>query len=209
MVSINVLYREPLDKVVALWQESCSILGLKQLDENLKPQNGSWTSFKLRNTQLFFGIGESPNGLVWAELFSHGVAYCRFEDVFWKIIRHHPACSEAALLDDDNECSGPMLSFIHGEPDPTSFLQALLVLSTAGTRQIRAIGIESLSSPDRWLQSAREQGLDASVLGNCLTVDVHWEQRGRRVPDGTYRIPLIRTSQPKRFPAPTFKLPPQ
>ncbi len=104
MVSINVLYQEPLDLVVDLWRESSCLLGLRQLDEELKPDWGSWTTLKLRNIEIFFGIGKSVDGTVWVELFSHGAGYCRFEEVFWKILRHHPACMEAALLDDDNEC---------------------------------------------------------------------------------------------------------
>ena len=181
MVSLVALYKKPLQTVLELWRDSYANLGLRQLDELPERKRGSWTTFRLRNTRLCFGVWESNTGNVWADLYSRGAAYRRYEEVFWKILKYHPACFEAAVVDDASDCSGPMLGFVPGERDADSFFAALLQNYRGGTRQIRAIDMNILNEPEQWLKSARKLGLEASISRQYLVVDVHWEQRGQRI----------------------------
>ena len=190
-MSLKVFYRLPLQDVLKLWRSTSQQLGLRQLGEYPKLNRGSWSTFKLRNIDLFSGVGESSNGTVWVELYSHGEGYKRFEEVFWRVFRQQDLCSEAVLLDDDGDSSGPILSFLGREPNPFDLLTALLENCEAGTRQIRAFALPTLSDPDRWLLSARSLGLRAWFSDRYLFVDVRWEMRGRLRPVGVSSINLL------------------
>ena len=191
MLSLKFLYRLPHPGVLELWRSTSRRLGLRQLGDYPKLNRGSWSTFKLRNIDLFFGVGESSNGTIWVELYSHGEGYRRFEEVFWRVVRHHDLCSEAVVLDDYGDSSGPILSFLGCEPTPFDLLTALLENCEAGTRQIRAFALPTLSDPDRWLLSARSLGLRAWFSDRYLFVDVRWEMRGRLRPVGVSSINLL------------------
>lgn len=190
MVAVKALYDEPIESVTRLWRNTSQDLGLRQLGEYPQPNRGCWTTFRLRNTALFFGVCEAFNGKVWADLFSYGTGYLRHEEVFHKILQHHQTCTEAVLVDDDPDCSGPMLGFVKRDINPHELLSAVQFNYRSGTRQLRAFRTDTLDDPALWLQSAHMLGLKATISDNYLLVDVHWEERGRRVPRGAWAISL-------------------
>lgn len=190
MVTVKALYDEPIESVTELWRNTSKNLGLTQTGEYPQPNRGCWTTFRLRSTALFFGVCEAFNGKVWADLLSYGFGYLRHEEVFRKILQHHQTCTEAAVVDDDPDCSGPMLGFVERDINPHELLSGLLVNYRSGTRQLRSFRTDTLNDPDLWLRSAHKLGLKATISDNYLLVDVHWEERGRRVPRRAWAISL-------------------
>jgi hypothetical protein len=191
MVTLTLLYRATLEQVAELWLTSASKVGLRKIGAIPKANSGSWDTFRLRNSKIFFGIGESrTTEHVWAEVFSHGLGFFRHEEVFRKILHCHDSCSEIALLDDDAACSGPMLGFLNERPSSKRFLQALLQNYTAGTRQLRAIRVDQITDLDDWIEVAQGLELEPILSGNYLLLNIHWEERGRLTPDGVHAISL-------------------
>ena len=183
-VELNFWYKDiPLVAIAGNWFIILDALGLEKLPgfkEAFSEGYYGWNFLRFKGEEVFGAITERIDNHVAVSICSHTASNSDFETILKKVyeFKEFPLPVESFLINDYEECAGPLLTFRAVRKNPKGWLEGIKSNLGSGKyiHEIRVVSSSIYPNLEELLELSKEYSTNQKIINNNLWIDFGWSK---------------------------------